>query len=247
MKVSFLLATFVAFVTGLASIPVLAQGPGTNQAPPTGAATTERHGTSVAVVDIKFIFDNHQRFKGAMDDIKKDYDAFEATVRDKETSLRKKIEELKGTSPGSEPFKRLEEEVAHTRSQVQLDIGRRQKQRVEDEAQVYHRAYKEIEDQIRKFADRYAIDLVLQFSTTEIDPTKPDTVIRGLNRQVIFQRNLNITEYILTELNRAPAPAVRQPNRPVTPQANRPVTPQPNRPVTPQISRPQNPPGRSLK
>jgi Skp family chaperone for outer membrane proteins len=221
VRVSFLLATFVAFVSGVAAvsmIPALAQGQATNQPPSNGGGAGERHGTSVAVIDIKFIFDNHQRFKASMDEIKKDYDAFEASVRDTETSLRKKLEELKGEQPGSEKFKRLEEDVAHTRSQVQLDIGRRQKQRVEAEAIVYHRAYKEVEEQIRKFADRYGIDLVLQFSTTEIDPAKPDTVIRGLNRQVVFQRNLNITQYVLEELNRVP-PIATNPNppRPVGP------------------------------
>lgn len=244
MRVSFLSATFVAFVIGLgAMIPTLAHGQTPNQPASNGGASAERHGTSVAVVDIKFIFDNHQRFKNAMDEIKKDYDAFEAGVRETETSLRKKLEELKGRPPGSEEFQRLEEEVAQTRSKVQLDIGRRQKQRVEAEALVYHNAYKEVEEKIKAFADRYGIDLVLQFSSTEIDPSKPDTVIRGLNRQVVFQRNLNITQYILDELNRgqpAPNAGVR-----TQPPVRQPVTtPQP---TTPRMSQPPAAPGKSLR
>jgi outer membrane protein len=233
--------------------PAVAQGQGTNPPASNGGGSSERHGTSVAVIDIKFIFDNHQRFKTAMDDIKKDYDAFEGTVRNTETDLRKKLEELKGMQPGSDQFRQLEEYVATTRSKVQLDIGRRQKQRVEAEAQVYHRAYQEVEEKIKSFADRYGIDLVLQFSTTEIDPSKPDTVIRGLNRQVVFQRNLNITQFILDELNRGlPAPSgaiggTNPPSRQPAPPAG--VTPQPNRPVTqPQVGgRPPVTQGKSLR
>jgi hypothetical protein len=134
---------------------------------------------------------------------------------------------------------------------VQLDIGRRQKQRVEAEAKVYFRAYEEVEAQIRSFAERYGIDLVLQFSTTEIDPSKPDTVIRGLNRQVVYQRSLNITEYVLKELNRAPAPpsAVSGNQPPVRPNVG-PVggTPPPVRPNGIQTGgRPPVTPNRSLK
>lgn len=252
MRVSFLFAALVAFVTGLAAvsmIPSLAHGQAPNQPASNGGASAERHPTSVAVVDIKFIFDNHQRFKSSMDEIKKDYDAFEAGVKETETSLRRKLEELKGMPAGSEAFKRLEEDVAQTRTSVQLDIGRRQKQRVEAEAKVYFRAYEEVEAQIRNFAERYGIDLVLQFSTTEIDPSKPDTVIRGLNRQVVYQRQLNITEYILKELNRAPqVPAVSGTQPPVRPNVG-PVggTPPAVRPNGIQTGRPPVAPNRSLK
>ncbi len=204
MRFSHLWATFVAVSAFLVGGLVFAQG----QSAGTTQQSSARNGTSVAVVDIKYIFDNHQRFKDAMDAIKRDYESFEAQVRETESILRKKIEELKAVTPGSDPFKQLEEEIAQTRTQVQLDISRKQKTRVEEEAKVYHRAYQEIEQQISKFADRYGIDLVLQFSTIEIDPSKPDTVVRGLNRLVVYQRNLNITKYVLDELNRVPAGGV---------------------------------------
>lgn len=186
-------------------------------AAPAAAPSGAPHGTNVAVIDIKFIFDNHIRFKSAMESIKKESDDFEAQVRETETSLRKQIEQLKGMQTGSPEFKQLETQVATTRTQVQLDINRKQKDRVDEEAQVYHRAYKEVEDEIAKFSARNGIDLVLQFSSAEIDPTKPDTVIRGLNRLVVFQNGLDITKFILQELNRgAPVPQapVAQPGRP---------------------------------
>jgi Skp family chaperone for outer membrane proteins len=193
-----------------------AQGPG---GVPQGATTQapSKPGTSVAVVDIKFIFDNMQNFKTAMDRIRQENEEFEAHVRETETVLRKKLEELKAMTPGTEPFQRLEEEIAKTRTQVQLDINRKREQRMQDEARIYHRAYQDVERTIASFAQRYGFDLVLQYSTAEIDPNKPDTVIRGLNRLVVYQDRLNITKYVLDELNRAApaAPAgVTAPNRP---------------------------------
>jgi Skp family chaperone for outer membrane proteins len=211
-----LMATVVAGSGLVWAILAFAQGPG-GAPPQSAAAATNKTYTSVAVVDVKYIFDHLVGFKSAMERIKQENDAFEAQVREKETVVRKQIEELKGLTPGSDAYKRLEEHISHTRTQVQLDITRRQKQRMEDEAKLYHRAYQEVEKSIASFAQRYRIDLVLQHSTAEIDPSKPDTVIRGLNRLVLYQDRLNISDYILDELNRAapaaPSAGATQPNR----------------------------------
>lgn len=217
MRVSHLIATFVVGSGLVWAMLVYAQAPAA-QNPASAGQSTAKPGTSVAVVDIKFIFDNLQGFKAAMDRIKQENEAFEAQVRETETRLRKQFEELKGLTPGSEQYKNIEESITQTRAQVQLEIKRKQAQRVEDEAKVYHRAYQDVERTIANFAQRYGFDLVLQFSTTEIDPSKPDTVIRGLNRLVIYQNRLNITQYVLDELNRmspaAPAGGVTSPMRP---------------------------------
>jgi outer membrane protein len=213
----------------------LAQGPvqpgarpGAAAPPPTAQPTAPR-GTAVAVIDIKFIFDNHFRFKEAMDSIKKDYDAFETQVRGVEANLRKQIEQLKGMPAGSNEFKQLETQIATTRTQVQLDINNRQKERVEQEAKVYHNAFKELEGEIQKFSARYGIDLVLQYSRSEIDPTKPDTVIRGLNRLVVYQDRLDITDAILQEINRSAPQVATPPNGPTQPRLGT----APSRPAVP--------------
>lgn len=217
----------VTLVTGIAlasTFFAFAQG----QLPPTGnrnlaapagqpvaQPSVAPRSTTVAVIDIKFIFENHIRFKEAMDSIKKDYESFETQVRGVEANLRKQIEQLKGMQPGSNEFKQLEQQIATTRTQVQLDINNKQKERVDEEAQVYHRANQELVAAVQQFSSRNGIDLVLQYSSAEIDPTKPDTVIRGLNRMVVYHNGLQITDQILRELNRG-ASVARQPAAPNT-------------------------------
>jgi outer membrane protein len=151
-----------------------------------------------------------------MESIKKDYEAFETQVRGVEANLRKQIEQLKGMQPGSPEFKQLEQQIATTRTQVQLDINNKQKERVDEEAQIYHRANQELVAAVEQFANRHGIDLVLQYSSADIDPSKPDTVIRGLNRMVVYHNRLHITEQILQELNRGATPQ-RQATNPAPP------------------------------
>ena len=59
----------------------------TRSRPPRGARSaqpanyTPPSGTNVAVIDVAFVFKNHDRFNATMADIKKDIDQFEAYVR----------------------------------------------------------------------------------------------------------------------------------------------------------------------
>lgn len=252
MRASHWWATGVASLVGGLSLVAWAQ----NGFPPTGgvrpgavpagraplaqpsaapaAATTAPRGTNVAVVDLKRVIDNHIRLKAAMDEIKKESEAFQASVKEEEAKLRQQIEQLKGMAAGTAEYKQLETEIATRRTQVQLDINRRQKAQVEEEARVLFNVNQEIEGEIRKFAQQYGVDLVLQHSSLEMDPAKPDTVLRGLNRLVLYQDRLDITDAILQELNRG-APTA---NTGAPPPANAATRPQ-----TQRIGSPQGTPG----
>jgi Skp family chaperone for outer membrane proteins len=203
VKTSVLSATFVASVLVALFGYIFAQAqvtqPATNSRPAAG--------TSVAVIDIGSIFRNHQRFKKYMDDIKKDFDDFEGYARQQQDVIKQKTDQLKTLPPGSPEYRTMEEQIAEMHTKLRLDIGRKQKERVEQEAKVYFNAYREIELEVNRFADRYGIDLVLRFSSDDMDPAKPESILQGINRFVVLQRNLNITNHVLDELNRKSPPS----------------------------------------
>ena len=71
------------------------------------------------------------------------------------------------------------------------------------------------ESHVQRFSDRYQIDLVVRFNSEDMDVGKPETVLQGINRIVVFQRSLNITHHILDELNRGtPPPGISSPQIP---------------------------------
>ena len=187
------LAAFVAVVL-LSSSNAVAQG---------GASARP---TSVAVIDINFIFKHHQRFKQAMDDIKKDIEQFEAYLRQEKTNIAKQTEQLKSMPASSEDYRRLESSLANAHTNLQLETGRKRKDILEREAKVYYNAYKEIEERVGHFAHRNGIGLVLRFNSEQMDPTKRESVLQGVNRAVVYQNGLNVTSFILDELNRGTPP-----------------------------------------
>ena len=207
MRIYLLLAAFVAC---LASTAWYLQAQGQPGVPP---ANSQR-GTNVAVIDVGFIFKNATRFKMAMDDLKQDDEKFQTEMTQRRDAITAQIEQLQRMQKGSTDYRIMEEQIAGDQTKLKLDVARQQKNRIEREAKIYYNAYREIEDHVREFAGRRGIDLVLRFNSEAMDPTKPESVLNGINRFVVFQDRLNITNAILTQMNRGtPDPVSRQPNR----------------------------------
>ncbi len=228
MKVFNCLTAFGAglFIVGLATLPVAAQQgrPLNAGVAPTGiapaAAAPRVAGTSVAVIDLQDVFKKHARFTAAMEDLKKDNEALAAYARTEQAKLQKMLEALKDLKPGSPDYKRKEEEIAHIDSDVRVQLSLKRKELREREAKLHYQAYEEISAAVQEFADRNGIGLVVRFSADEIDPTNPESIMMGLSRQVVYQRNLNITDFVIEMINRGTppvAPAGDQARRPTIP------------------------------
>ncbi|MFV1964770.1 MAG: OmpH family outer membrane protein [Pirellulaceae bacterium] len=210
MRISCLRAILVANALLIGVTSVNAQTTATSPSPPSSG-----RGTSVAVIDIGYIFRNLERFKQARDDINDDAAKFQQDVGERRAALAKQIEQLKSTPAGTPQYSQMEEQLANADTQLRLDMGRKQKERVEKEAKIYFNAYKEVEENVKRFSDRYGIDLVVRFNSEQMDISKPETVLQGINRFVVFQRSLNITNHVLDELNRGtPPPGVSSPQIP---------------------------------
>jgi Skp family chaperone for outer membrane proteins len=158
----------------------------------------------VAVIDIALIFKHHDRFNAAMGDIKKDIEQFEAYVKDEQRKLKTRAEELQQFTAGTPDFRTKEAELARLQSELQVQIGLKRKDFLEQEARVYYRVYKEVEGSVAVFAQRYRIGLVLRFNSDEMKEDDRASVLQGVNRAVVWHGSLDITPQIIADLNRRP-------------------------------------------
>jgi Skp family chaperone for outer membrane proteins len=178
-------------------------------------AQVQVQGTSIAVIDISFIFKNHALFNGKIEDIKKEIEAFDNYLQEQRTSITQQTEILKSKPPGSPEYQQLEEQIANTHTQLQLETGRKRKEILEREARIYYNAYKDIERHVQEFAYANGIQIVFRYSGEEMDPTKRESVLQGVNRAIVFQDKRDITSHILDALNRrAPAGVSQTPQVP---------------------------------
>ena len=167
---------------------------------------------NVAVIDISRIFKEHQRFRAALTDMKKDVEAAEAGLRKDAEAIKKMAQDLQSGpyAAGSPQYKQQEELIATKQAQIQLKMNLQKKEFMEREAKVYYQVYMEIEEEVRKFAQRHRINLVLRYNNIEMKPEDRPGVLAGVNRAVVYQNNIDITKDILDAIQ--PPGEARLPN-----------------------------------
>jgi Skp family chaperone for outer membrane proteins len=136
-----------------------------------------------------------------MNDMKRDIDGFDATMRDESVKLQKKQETMAQFNPSSNEFKKADEELAHLKSDFQIRVQAKKREFLEQEARVYFGIYREVEDAVASFAQRNRIGLVLRYTSDEMKPEDRASVLQGVNKPVVWQDRLDITQQVLAQLN----------------------------------------------
>jgi hypothetical protein len=147
--------------------------------------------------------------------------------------MKEKAEQLQTFNATSPEYKSREAELAETQSKLQVKIGLERKNFLEREARVYYHIYKEIESSVTTFATRANIGLVLRFNSEDMKEDDRASVLQGVNRAVVFHQGLDITKWIIEDLNRRPFNPNEKPAGPGLPAAG-PATPA----ATPGIAQP---------
>ncbi len=166
------------------------------------AARAATSGNRIAVIDISRIFKNHAGFKRAMDGMKKEVEAFEAELRNRGKEIEGLREQMRNFKAGTPEYKRIEEQMAQRAADGQAQTQLKRKEFLEREAKIYYDVYMEIVAATGQFAERNGISLVVRFNSAPIEGADRNSVLEGVNRAVVFQKNLNITELVLQMLNR---------------------------------------------
>lgn len=206
-------ATIVAGVVLCAQV-ALAQvgGPGVPGARPAAAPAVAPAGPrvtpTIAVIDIAKIFKGHTRFNAMMGDIKKDIEDFDGIVKAETQKLKTMSEALQQYKAGSLEYRQREEEAARATSDLQVKVGLKKKELLESEARVYFQVYRELEQSVANFSNANQIQMVLRFNSDDMKEDDRNSVLQGVNRAVVYYNPmLDITGYILQDLNRLNPPA----------------------------------------
>jgi len=190
------------------------------QQPTRTAVRPSTGGTAIALLDVSYVFKNHGRFKAMSEGMKADIDQAEADVKAQQAQIRKKLEELQRWDKGSVEYKQWAEEITTKRAELSFRIESQKDDFLRAEAKIYHNVYQEILQEVDYFAGANGIGLVLRFSRDQADISKPETVLRDINKPVVWSnRQLDITDAILSRLNQRAAPSRvgTQPPRPGVP------------------------------
>jgi len=185
--------------SGMRPLPTTsAVGPATPTAP---ASAAPAGGVAVALLDVSRVFRDHVRFKQMREAMMADVQKAEADAKAEGEAIKGLMEQLRSMPPGSPEYKSMEEQIAVRQGNLDARVRLQRKEFVQREAKIYHYVYQEILQEVHYFAQTNRIAMVLRFSGDEIDPENPESVIRGINRLVVYHSPpFDITGTILQRL-----------------------------------------------
>lgn len=213
MRKSRLLAALAACVLAIGLIGGfgVAQQPGRPAMRP-----TVRGGPTIALLDVPYIFKNHTRFKAMMNDMKADVERAELQMKADRDAIQKLAEQMKEYRKGTPEYKELAEVITKRQADLSIKIRLQKDEFLQREAKTYYNVYQEIHQEVDYYAAANGITMVLRFNGDPADLGRPETVIRTINKQVVwYTKDQDVTPVILDRLNqRAFNPSSTAPHGP---------------------------------
>ncbi len=169
--------------------------------------------TRIGLVDLNHVFRNYQKYMQLTEQLKADLKGREQEIEQLRTQLTQVLNQRDQYRPDSAEYRQFDEQIARTKAQLELKLSGTRREFQQRDAQLVYQTYHEVEAVIQQVARSRGLTLVLQQARIEkVDPSDPREVFRLVNRQVLFAiPGMDITDLVLSELNRRSGVSMRQP------------------------------------
>jgi len=155
----------------------------------------------VAVVDINKVMNGYKRLGERKEELVRDFQSTEETVKARVAEMQQLVEEAKKLKEGSEEQKRAIQEMQAKRQAFETYRREVQQGMAEKQSKLLLWAYGKIVEQIQQYADARNIKLVVQYNQVPTEDKNAQEILAGVQRQVVYQNALDITDEILQGLN----------------------------------------------
>ncbi|HZL90599.1 MAG TPA: OmpH family outer membrane protein [Pirellulaceae bacterium] len=169
--------------------------------PPLAAQDKESDRLPVAVLNLDALFKEDPQVVQGLADLKQEAAEIDEKVKLRQTELEAVGSDARKAQPGSQEQRRLQQEFLKLNNELQQYINRERAGVQMKEAKIYLTAYREIESVVKEYCKEKGIKLVIRQQSTSLDENQPaQEIVKALNRLVIYEDGLDITDDIRTRL-----------------------------------------------
>ena len=160
----------------------------------------ENSGGMVAVLDVAKVFEDNSVFNQRMDAIKAEAEQFKSQMEQQQAALQQKAEPLKEYKPGSPEFNALQAQLEQETATLRTQAQQTNTQLLNREAKIYFDTYTRMQETVADIAGQYNVTLIIRFDSKPIDPENRAEVIKGVNRNIVYQKNLDLTSMVIDKM-----------------------------------------------
>jgi Skp family chaperone for outer membrane proteins len=158
--------------------------------------------TTVAMMDIGYIFKTHKAFVGDMKVLEQEAKAFQQSMQATDAQLKLLKARMEQTEDKAEKGK-LEATLATQGTEFQLSVRKTQQDISDREARLYYETYMLLQEETKKYCRARGIHVVLKTNRDPIKASDRRSVMEGLARPIIFSDAPDISDDILKAMDLA--------------------------------------------
>lgn len=162
-------------------------------------ATAQETGR-VAILDVAKVFKENASFDAKVKAIKAEADQLKLQITAEQDRIKAEVMKLRGMEAGPKR-NQMEADLEQQHTRLRTTTRQSESELLNREARVYFDTYREMQEVVEAAAKEYGLSLVLRFDSESIDPNNRNEVIQGVNRAVVFHRQLDLTSLISKQLN----------------------------------------------
>ena len=155
----------------------------------------------VAILDVAKVFKENHGFDSKMKGIKGEADGLKAKITQQQEAIKQRAQQVTQYELGSPERNKLEAELEQEQAALRTKARQAEADLLNREARVYYETYQRMQTVVSSVAASNGISLVLRFDSEDIDPTNRGEVIKGVNRAVVYHRQLDLTRMVSTAMN----------------------------------------------
>ncbi len=169
-------------------------------ADPTGAKRDAALPTRVALVDMAKVFKASRLFEAKRHELKREISESEESAKAMLTALQQMNKKHDTLDKGTEERADLEQQLKIKLAEFETYRKDGSARFLKKESEIYLEVYDVVSMEVANHARAHGIDLVIRFNTEPIKDEDPKKLLQNMNRQIIYENGLDITDDIIAAL-----------------------------------------------
>ncbi len=158
----------------------------------------------IAIVDVGRLFQGHRLFVEQMGQLKRTVKEAEKKLVVRKTEIEALQKQVREKRPGDADYDNLQLLLARLQAEVKVFMSKQKAELLKRESRLYVQTYQSLTMEIQQYAKQHNIQLVLRVHKRGPNTEKRDSIMSWINRDVIYENGLDITDEILRLVNAKP-------------------------------------------
>lgn len=151
----------------------------------------------VTVLDVAKVFKADTEFEAQMASIKQEADNLKKQIQDRQEAIKQEAQQVSQMEAMSPARQEAEGIVEQKQAKLRTEARQAEAALLTREAKVYYDTYQRMQSVVAQVATANNISLVVRFDSAPIDQVNRQEVIKGVNRTVVFHRDIDLTSLVI--------------------------------------------------